>query len=253
MEFKEEHHDVNGVDAAVLTAGEGEPLVFFHGGGVLEGFDCFGPLAERYRLLVPYHPGFGPSGDDPGVASVHDWVRHYLELFDLLGLRELSLIGHSLGGWLASWFSIDHGHRVRQVVLAAPFGMDVPGHGLANLGAMAPDEILQALTRDPTVFEGKLPIAPDDAFLAARAREGQTVGAIRPGASDPTLGRWLHRLTMPTLVIWGDDDQIVPAAHLPEWEMLIPDAKTVLLPGKGHLLFHEGPEAVAAVGAFLDS
>ena len=75
---------LNGVDTAVLTAGGGEPLVFLHGGGTVEGFDCFLPLAEQFRLIAPYHPGFGLSGDDPTISSIDDYVRHYLDLFRVL-------------------------------------------------------------------------------------------------------------------------------------------------------------------------
>ena len=72
--FREEHYDVNGIDTAVLTAGEGEPLVFFHGAGTAFGLRHLLPLAERFRLIVPHHPGFGASADDPSIDSLHDYV-----------------------------------------------------------------------------------------------------------------------------------------------------------------------------------
>src|SRR3989304_2779425 len=72
--FREERFSVNGVDAVVLTAGEGEPLVFFHGAGTVTGFDALLPLAERCRLIVPNHPGFGLSGDDPSIGSIPDYL-----------------------------------------------------------------------------------------------------------------------------------------------------------------------------------
>src|SRR5690242_10193141 len=99
--FAEERFTVNGVEVAVMTAGDGPPLLFFHGAGTLTGFDALLPLAERFRLIAPYHPGYGLSADDPSVDSIHDYVLHYLDLLDQLEVEEFTLAGHSMGGLLA--------------------------------------------------------------------------------------------------------------------------------------------------------
>ena len=242
--------DVDGVDTAVLTAGAGEPLVFFHGGGTVEGFDCLLPLAERFRLVVPYHPGFGLSGDAPAIQSVDDYVRHYVDLLAALRVDELVLVGHSLGAWLAATFAAAHPERVRRLVLVAPYGLDSPAHPLANIPAMSPDEILAALTNDPTVFAGKVPVPLDETFIAAQGRELQSVGRVMPGPFDPALEARLANLTMPVLVLWGDDDRIVPVGHAEAWEAALPSADREVFAGRGHLLLHEAPESVAAMSAF---
>src|SRR5581483_4589041 len=121
--YREDHYELNGIDTAVLSAGDGLPLVFLHGGGTVEGFDALLPLAEHGRLIVPHHPGFGASADDPAIDSLHDYVLHYLDLFDALELDELTLIGLSLGGYLAAMLAIEQAQRVRRLVLAAPFGL----------------------------------------------------------------------------------------------------------------------------------
>jgi pimeloyl-ACP methyl ester carboxylesterase len=251
--FELTHHSVDGVDTAVLTAGEGAPLVFLHGGGTVEGFDCFLPLAERFRLVVPYHPGFGLSGDDPRIGSIDDYVRHYIGLFDELGIQRLVLFGHSWGGWLAVTIAAAHPERVRGLVLAAPYGLDAPAYPLANIPGMSPDELLAALTNQPAVFEGKVPEPLDDAFVAAQGRELQSAGKVMPGPFDPSLEAKLAGVTMPTLLLWGDDDRIVPAGHAEKWEPALPNVRSIVFPGRGHLLFHEDPEAVAAVLAFAET
>lgn len=248
--FDETHLDVNGIDTAVLTAGDGEPILFLHGGGVLEGFDCFLPLAERFRLIAPYHPGFGASAEDPQVESMQDWVRRYVTLLDMLQLESVVLFGHSLGGLLAARFTIDHPERVRRLVVASPAGLDVPDHPLANLGQLAPGDVYALLTNDPSVFEGLVPEPLDDAFLAERMREGRSVSRVLHGPFDPVLEERLGDVRVPTLILWGDDDKIVPVGHAPVWEARLPNARLRLFPGKGHLLFHEEPEAVDAVIAF---
>jgi pimeloyl-ACP methyl ester carboxylesterase len=242
---------VNGADTAVRTAGEGEPLVFFHGGGVIEGADCFLPLAERFRLVVPYHPGFGTSDSDPSVAGIDDWAARYVEVFDQLGIGEFVLLGHSLGGWLAARFVLAFPGRVRRLVLASPFGLDTPDHHVANLGAVAPEDVYGLLTRDASIWEGRVPSPLTEEFLADRMREGQSIGQVAVGPFDPTLAERLRDVTMPTLLVWGDDDQIVPVEHAAPWETALPNVETRIYPGRSHLLFWEDPQSVEDCGDFL--
>jgi pimeloyl-ACP methyl ester carboxylesterase len=249
--FREERHDVNGVDTAVLTAGEGEPLVFLHGAGTATGFDSLLPLAERRRLIVPNHPGFGLSADDPSIDSISDYVLHYLDLFERLGVGELSLVGHSLGGWLASWFAIQQPGRVRKLVLAAPFGLRVPEAPTVDLFSVPDEELPSYLVADPSFFAG-LP-APTPQFLADRYREATSfarIGWKRP--YDPKLARWLHRIAAPTLIVWGEDDRLIPAAQVVTWAALVASAETRTVSGVGHLLFDESGAALAEVAAFLE-
>ena len=103
--FTREFHTVDGVKTAVFTAGRGEPLVFFHGAGTIDGFDFAEPWTDRFRVIVPQHPGFGESGDDPSFTDLHDYVMHYLELFDVLRLDTFHLVGLSLGGNIAARFT----------------------------------------------------------------------------------------------------------------------------------------------------
>jgi pimeloyl-ACP methyl ester carboxylesterase len=249
--YQERLVDVNGVDTAVLTAGSGEPLVFFHGGGIVEGPDCFLPLAERFRLIFPYHPGFGRTASSPTVTGIGDWVKHYVALFDELGIGELQLMGHSLGGWLAALFAIDHGDRVRRLVLASPFGLDGGDHPPANFAAVAPEDVYGYLTRDASIFEGRVPSPLTEGFLADRMREGASIGQVAVGPYDPSLAERLAQLTTPTLLQWGDDDRTVPVQHAPAWEAALPNVTTKIYPGRGHLLFWEDRGAVDDAGDFL--
>lgn len=253
-ELREQHLDVNGIDTAVFTAGEGEPLVFFHGAGTITGFDCLLPLAERFRLIVPHHPGYGASADDPAVDDIHDYVRHYLDVLDLLGIDQLALCGHSLGGYLAATFAIYESSRVRSLVLAAPLGLRVPEHPTVDLFTIPDEELPARLTANPSIYDGKVPAPPTPEFLAERYRElTSTARLLWDRNYDPKLPRWLHRLTMPTLVLWGGRDEIIPVEQATVWAELIPSATTRILPGVGHLLFDESREAVDAVGDFASA
>jgi len=250
--FSEERLTIRGVDTVVLIAGAGEPLVFFHGAGTVTGFDALLPLAERYRLVVPYHPGFGPSADDTSVDEIHDYRRHYLDLLDELGIGEFALVGQSMGGWLAANIAVDHTERVRRLVLAAPLGLKVDEYPTTDIFSIPGEEVLGYLTADMSVFDGHVPVPPTPDFLADRYREATSAARLLWGRPyDLKLHRWLHRLTMPTLILWGDADRLIPHEQAPYWAELIPGADVKLLPGVGHLIFDESREAVDAIGAFV--
>jgi pimeloyl-ACP methyl ester carboxylesterase len=247
--FVEQRYDVNGVDTAVFSAGEGAPLVFFHGGGTMTGFDALLPLAEHARLIVPHHPGFGASGDDASIDQRHDYHLHYLELFERLGLGEIALAGHSLGGAMAASFALQHPERVRRLVLAAPWGMLVPEHPTVNINSVPGDEIVGYLFSDLSRFEGMPPPPPE--FIAEREREAISLARVMPERPyDLKLAKWVHRIAAPTLVLWGDADRLIPVGQAAVWAERIPDARVQTIPGAGHLLFDESADAVAAVGEF---
>ncbi len=175
---------VAGRQTAYFTGGDGEPLVFLHGGGIVEGVDCFSPLADRFRFIAPQMPGFDRTELRPPIANIDELVEHNARLLDELGVGSFALVGHSLGGWVAASFAAAHPERVRSLVIAAPYGLDAP---LANTRAMSRDELYAALTSDPTIFAGRIPEGQDAEFDAARALEGTSIGGFVPGPFDPSL------------------------------------------------------------------
>jgi pimeloyl-ACP methyl ester carboxylesterase len=250
--FREDHYDVNGVDTAVFTAGKGAPLLFLHGGGTVEGFDSLLPLAEHAKLIVPNHPGFGASADDKSIDSLHDYVLHYLDLFDVLELEAFTLIGLSLGGYFAALLAIEQPHRFKRLVLAAPGLLHVPEHPATDLFSVPDEEVLGYLTTDLSLFDGKIPMPPTPEFLAERYREATSLARVLWKRNyDPKLTKWLHRITMPTLIVWGEADRVVPVEQSRAWASHLPDVEVKTFPGVGHLVFLESREAVDAVGDFV--
>jgi pimeloyl-ACP methyl ester carboxylesterase len=244
---------VKGRSTEVLTAGQEEPLVFLHGGGIIEGFDCLAPLAGRFTVTAPLLPGYGGTELDPPLAGRERVVENVRDVLDVLGIERTVLVGHSIGGWLAATFAARFPRRVTELVLAAPFGMDVPEHPLPDMMAMSPAERLGALTNDQSIWEGRLPTGPDPAFEAARAREGQSLMRFHPGTHDPDLPGILSSISAPTLLLWGEDDKTIPAGHADAWHKALPHASVTMFPATGHLLFHERPDALAAIVEFVES
>jgi pimeloyl-ACP methyl ester carboxylesterase len=246
-ELEREMEDVSGRETAYFTGGEGAPLVFLHGGGIVEGVGCFRPLADRFQFIAPQMPGFDATELRPPIQSIDELVEHTVGLLDGLGIGRFALVGHSLGGWVAASLAAAHPERVSSLVIAAPYGLEAP---LANAPAMAKEELYNALTSDPSIFEGLVPDGEDAEFDEARAREGASMSGFVPGPFDPTLPAKLATLAMPLLLMWGEDDRIVPIAHLPLWRAALPDAEVITYPGVGHLLFWEHGPAVEAIAEF---
>jgi pimeloyl-ACP methyl ester carboxylesterase len=250
--FARETHTINGVKTVVYTAGQGEPVVFFHGAGTVDGFDFAEAWADRFKVIVPYHPGFGESDDDPSYTDMHDYVMHYLELFDTLRLDRFNLVGLSLGGYLAAKFASEHGHRVKKLGLIAPAGMIDPKNPMLDVLAIPGEQVPGLLVSDFEVIKRKLPEKPDLNFMGDRYREATTVARLlweRPG--DPKFMRYLHRIKMPTMIVWGDEDKIIPVQQTETWRKFIPNADIQVFKGAGHLVHLERREAVEALGRFL--
>ncbi len=254
--FTRETLDINGTETVLLAGGSGSALIFLHGTGTFPGFAFATDLARTHRVLIPFHANFGESGDNPAISTVEDHVLHYMDLFDRLGLDRFVLSGFSFGGWLAAAFAIRQPQRIAKLVLAAPTGLRVDAAPPPNLFAMAPQEVPAYLTHDPMVAAGYFPKTPDPGFDARLGREMQGLGRALDAApgGDPILARWGHRITMPTLLLWGAEDRLVPVAQAPHWQRLLPDARITYVPGAGHLLFEERPEdSLRAFRTFLDT
>ena len=250
--FKREQVTVDGVKTVVYSAGKGPPVVFFHGAGTIDGFDFAEPWTEKFRVIAPYHPGFGESGDDPMLSDLHDYVMHYLELFDMLKLDTFSLVGLSLGGYLAAKFASEHGHRVKKLALIAPAGVIDPKHPMLDIIAVPGDQVPGLLVSDFEVLKKRLPEKPDLDFIGDRYREAGTFARLMwEHPQDPKFMRYLPRIKMPTLIVWGEDDKVIPVQQAEVWRKALPKAKVKTYKGAGHLVHLEKPDAVTEIGKFL--
>jgi pimeloyl-ACP methyl ester carboxylesterase len=250
--FKREEFIVNNVKTVVYSAGTGEAVVFLHGAGTIDGFDFTEPWTEKYRVIAPYHPGFGESGDDPNLSEMHDYVMHYLELFDMLKIDTFNLVGLSLGGYLAAKFASEHGHRVKKLVLIAPAGVIDPKHPARDLIPVPGDQVPGLLVSNFEVLKKRLPEKPDIDFIGERYREAGTFARLMwEHPHDPKFMRYLHRINMPTLILWGDEDKIVPQQQSDVWRKSVPKARIKIYKGAGHLVHLDKPEAVTEIGKFL--
>jgi pimeloyl-ACP methyl ester carboxylesterase len=254
VDFKKQTLKINGVDTVVYSAGEGEPLLFLHGAGTFHGFEFAKSWASKFRVIHPYHPGFGESGDDPAMDSFNDYVMHYVGLLDAIGVDKVHLVGFSLGGYLAAQFASQQRDRVKSLTLVAPAGMRSLEHPTVDVLATPGDQLVGLLASNFEVLKPWLPTGPDPDFMGARYREATTLARLlweKPW--DPKFKRYLHRINAPIQILWGDEDRLIPHQQAQLWREALPNAKLQIFKGAGHLVLDEKPEAANAVVAFASA
>ena len=136
-------------DIEVWEAGSGSPLLYLHGEGSPTWTPFHDALAERYRVIAPIHPGYGLSTGNEQLQDLPDLIYYYLDVLDQLGLRDLPLIGHGLGGMVAAELAAVQPDRFRALVLIAPMGLWLADDPVQDFFVMSPADLAAALYHDP--------------------------------------------------------------------------------------------------------
>lgn len=240
---------VHNLDGRQLTVGERDrtrPFLLLHGGAGPASVAGFADLlAARWnaRVLVPTHPGFDGTPRADGLDSVPALAGLYADLLESENLWDVTVIGNSIGGWIAAELALRSSPRVSGIVLVNAVGIDVPGHPVTDVSGLTPDELRKLSFHDPERFppDPRRRPGPDLAALAAYTKMRM---------ADPGLRDRLGRLDLPVRVVWGESDGIAVPAYGRALAEAIPGARFTLIPGAGHLPQIETPEELlAAIGA----
>jgi pimeloyl-ACP methyl ester carboxylesterase len=247
---------VAGVTLDVEEAGQGRELLFLHPGeGLQPNRPWIEALARDHHVIAPSHPGFGNSTLPDWFGTVDDIAYLYLDLARQLDLRNAILVGACFGGWVAAEMAVRDTSRFAGLVLSAPLGIKAGGvldRDIADMHSIPRADFLRLAWADPakgTVDYASLP----DTELAgiARSRESLALFGWKPYMHNPRLKRWLHRIDIPTQLIWGDADGIVARSYGEAWQAEIPGSAMTVIPGAGHYPHWENPDQfAAAVNAF---
>lgn len=250
---RSERVDVRGVQLHVDRGGEGPPLLFLHGAGAVGAWTPFhDELARTHEVIAPHMPGFGSSPDVDRLDSMDELVLFYLDWIEQAGLKGASLIGSSLGGWLAVELAVHHSEWFDRLVLLNAVGLEIPEDPIRDWFGFSPGEQVAAVFADPAVAAGLFPAEPDEDFILGLWREKVSAARICWGgdgtlACNPRLPERLHRVRNPALVVWGDRDGLVPPLHGERYRDLLPDARLEVLANVGHAPFVEAPLLTARV------
>jgi pimeloyl-ACP methyl ester carboxylesterase len=245
--------DINGIAIELTGRGKGRPLVFLHPGHPSGRLDpksqILGMLAEKAHVLAPTHPGFGSTPAPPELTTIDDLAYLYLDLMDKLDLKDVILVGVSLGGWIAAEIAVKSTARIRALVLANAVGIK-PGardhRDIADIYAVTDKQLAELVYADPQRMAPNPKTLPEsDLVFMARSRESTGRYAWTPYMHDPKLKGRLHRVNVPTLVLWGMADRVTPPDYGRAYAAAIPRARFAAIEGAGHFPHLEQPAAFA--------
>jgi pimeloyl-ACP methyl ester carboxylesterase len=226
--------------------GEGLPILLLHGGAGPASMSRFAGLlaeAQSARVLAPIHPGFAGTERPDGLREIAGLARLYATFLDDLALADVTVIGNSIGGWIAAELALLGPPSVTRLVLIDAVGLDVPGHPVTNLTGMAVPEIMQLSFHDPSPFlRDPATLSGDE--RATLAANQAALAVYAPKMADPSLASRLNELRLPTLVLWGAEDGIVDAEYGRAYAAAIDGAQFELLPDTGHMPQLESPDRV---------
>jgi pimeloyl-ACP methyl ester carboxylesterase len=229
---------VHGVEIELTRRGKGAPLLMLHGGsGPIPNAPFAQKLAQSFDLLVPAHPGFGTSPLPAHYDSVDDLAYFYLDLMDQLALEDAILMGFSLGGWLAMEIAVKSTARLKKLILVDSVGIKVSDRwtrDIADIFAESPQALAKMMFHDPSKAPDPTKFTDDQALVAGRNREAMALYGWEPYLHNPKLRGRLHRINVPTLVVWGASDRLVTPAYGKALAESIPGAKFAVIEEAGH-------------------
>jgi pimeloyl-ACP methyl ester carboxylesterase len=245
----ESRHQVRDVSVRLFRGGSGRTLMFLHGAAGLAGWiPFFDKLAAQHDVLVPEHPGFGLSDTPPWIRNVPDMAMYYLDVLDGLGVKDVHLVGHSLGGWIAAELAVRNCTQLASLTLIAPAGIRVQGVPIGDNFIWTPEESARNLFHDQSLAEQMIARVPtdDEVELQLKNRFMSAKLGWEPRWFNPALERWLHRIKVPTHVLWGAEDKLFPSRYAQLWGERVAGAKVDIIPQAGHLPHVEKADVTAA-------
>ena len=242
---------LSGSELDIRRFGSGPDLLYLHAHlGHWKTQPFLDELAKSFSLIVPSHPGFEASPVNPDLNSVEDLAYLYLDLLDALALKNLKVAGSSLGAWIALSMAIKNDSRIASLALIDPVGAHFGGPeepGVGDIFSMGENEFATLGFADDSI--GRKPyndMTDDELLVSSRNREAAARYAWMPPLYDPKLAQRLRRVTVPTLVLWGEADRITARPYADRMTAAIPGATLETIPGAGHFPAMEQPKDTAA-------
>jgi pimeloyl-ACP methyl ester carboxylesterase len=254
-----ENIQLDGLNVRVTRLGTGPQIVYLHSGnGELGDFPFARELVDHgYSVIAPEFPGFGKSDIDPTMISIEDGVFRTNRVLRALGVdRAAALCGSSFGGWLAAELLVWWHDLADSLVLVDAAGLHLPEHPAIDIFFYPPEQTMQAANPHgvdymaalaPAIGEAMDEVAIMTHFIKAQAAVARV--GWSPYLHDPKLPARLQTVSQPTLVIWGEEDGLIPPEHGRKYADLLPNATLTTIPYTGHLPALEKPRETAALVA----
>jgi pimeloyl-ACP methyl ester carboxylesterase len=250
MSLTTERMEISGVAIDVATYGDGRALLYLHGGYGLAGHEaCLERLAKTHKVIAPSLPGFEHSVLPRAYTGIDDLAYFGLDLAGYLGLKDAIIVGSCFGGWVAAEMAIRSTARFSRLVLIDALGMKFGDHltrDITDIHALYPADVDKALYADPAKASRDTTQLSDEELTAiVRNSEALALFGWKPYMHNPKLGNWLHRIDIPTLVLWGEQDGMVSADYGQKYAEAIPGARFETIANAGHYPCLEQPAITA--------
>jgi pimeloyl-ACP methyl ester carboxylesterase len=244
------------VDLDLREYGSGSrTYLVLHGGAGPSSVYGFAELlaAGSARVIVPTHPGFEATSRPEQLNGVAALADVYAALLERLALTDVTVVGNSVGGWIAAELSLRAPNRIGAVVLVGAVGIVVDGHPIPDFFAMNFDEVRQRSYYDPQRFGFDPSALPPERFVMLQSNRAALTAYAGQSMQDATLRARVANLRVPVLVLYGEADRIAEPEYGRAFAEAIPNAQFTILPRSGHLPQLETPEELlAAVVAFAN-
>src|SRR5580658_4294425 len=246
----------NGIELEALRHGAGAPVVLLHGMDTVSPKAPFLDLLGRHvEIIAPSSPGFGNSKRPADFDTIYDLTHLYLALLDQLPYEKVTLLGLSFGGWLAAEVAAASCHRIANLILVDPVGIKIGSRetrDILDVFNTNPAEVRRRSWADPAKAPNFDAMTDEELVIHAKNWEALCLYAWHPYMYNPQLKQWLGRISVPTLMLWGDQDGVVTPDYGRAYAKLIHGAEFRPIEAAGHHPQEEQPgRFVDAVMGFL--
>lgn len=248
---------IGDVQIELERRGKGKPILLLPSEESLEPEAAFvDELARKFEVIIPQAPGYGRSNRPDWITNMDDIAYIYLDLIEKLGLKKVTVMGFSLGGWIAAEMATKDDSSIAKLVLVDAYGIKVGGpydRDIFDIWLEHPKKVMEKKWHDVEKGKRDFPSMPEEK-LAIIARNIETTARFcwEPYMHNPKLKHRLHRIQVPTLVVWGQNDGIVAPAYGKAYSKAIKGAKFAAIAKAGHYPQLEQPEAfLKAIGGFV--
>ena len=248
--WKTEIRTVAGTSLHLARAGRGTPVVVLHHDtGTPDRLAFYDALAASHQVVIPYHPGFGRSERPEWLRSVRDVAVMYRTLLADLDMADAALVGLGFGGWIAAEMATMAPGSSGRLALVGAMGVKPPDGDILDQALVGYIDYAAAAFHDRAAFEAVYGTEPSTDQLVEWdvCREMCFRIAWKPYMYSQTLPHLLGGIRARTLLVWGDDDRVVPRGAADRYMAGLANARLEIVPSCGHAVGLERPDALAGL------
>lgn len=245
MKADEARYGEYNVTTRYWREGSGDPVLFLHGVTGASWTPFFDELSKKVEVIYPEHPGFGETARPDWLESMEDLKYYYLDLLDAWEIERVSIVGHSIGGWLAMELAAHAPERVRNLVLVDSLGIYDPSIKLTDIFFMPYEDVGQFMFHKQELRDEWL----RNLNLIEMNRNHSTIAQLgwNPRLHNPKLPERLHRVKSPVSIVWGEEDTFIPKSYVDKYCSLFPNCEVHYIPDCGHIPPVESPLALLEI------